>query len=249
MEQDEKRQLAPWMVEKIPAAQCAVAADPLPRTRPVEGSWLTVDEAYGGQIALKARLMAERRAAVFWDAAASDAALAALNRTLLTACQVDGRFAVSGRRVTCPDRRQVDISGLSDWAKVLQEDLVLIEKRGEAHCLTAALLCFPASWMLSEKAGRSLGAIHGPVADYTDQIGRRVDRLFDGVREGQPIWRANRLAYDDPALHQPRAESDPARELSGAGRWDRSERQTILRLPQTTAVLFAIHTAVAPKDP
>ena len=49
---------------------------------------------------------------------------------------------------------------------LVQEDLCLMEKRGEEHVLTAAVLCFPASWRLADKIGRPLEAIHVPVPEY-----------------------------------------------------------------------------------
>ena len=119
----------------------------------------------------------------------------------------------------------------------------LIAQRDGAHVLSAALLCFPASWTLAEKIGRPLGAIHGPVPDYDAGIAARVDRLFSGVREGRPLWRANLLRYEDPALHQPRTEADPRRTGTAESPYLRSERQTILRLAPDL-VLFAIHTSV-----
>ena len=51
--------------------------------------------------------------------------------------------------------------------------------------------------------------------------------------------------YADPDLHQPRSASDrrpePGRDLPG---YLRSERQAVLRLPKTRAVVFSIHTFV-----
>lgn len=111
--------------------------------------------------------------------------------------------------------------------------------------LVAAVLCFPASWRLDEKIGRPLTAIHAPVAVYDADVGRRVQRLFDAIRPGQPLWRANLLEYDDPALFQPRSAFDPPRRTSGPeAPYLRAERQCLLRLPRTGAVVFSIHTHV-----
>jgi hypothetical protein len=65
-----------------------------------------------------------------------------------------------------------------------------------------------------------------------------VQRLFDAVRPGAPLWRANVLAYADPALHHPH----PKR--PGPAAYVRSERQAIARLPETGAVVFSIHTSL-----
>ena len=79
--------------------------------------------------------------------------------------------------------------------------------------------------------------------DYETEIARRVQRLFDAIRPEQPLWRMNSLVYRDPTLHQPRREDDPRIDRRG-GSFVRAERQTLLRLPKTRAVLFAIHTYV-----
>ena len=82
-----------------------------------------------------------------------------------------------------------------------------------------------------------------PVAEYDADLARRVQRLFDGVRPGKPLWRFNRLSYVDPDLHQPTRKQQGQQE-----RFIRSERQCIIRLPQTQAVVFAIHTFVVAKE-
>lgn len=127
----------------------------------------------------------------------------------------------------------------------MQEDFCLLSKSGDEHVLDAAVLCFPASWRLAEKIGRPLSAVHDPVAEYDAGLARRVQRLFDGVQAGRPLWRFNVLYYDDPALFQPRSAQMP-RPLSHArtAPFIRSERQCILRLPRTRAVVFSIHTYV-----
>ena len=114
----------------------------------------------------------------------------------------------------------------------------------EEHVLTGATLCFPAGWMLAEKLGRPLMRIHKPVAAYDEGLARRVQRLFDCVRVGQPLWRFNALRYADPMLFQPRHEGVPKYGTGQEQRFTRSERQTILRLPRTGAVVFGIHTFV-----
>jgi len=75
-----------------------------------------------------------------------------------------------------------------------------------------------------------------------------VQRLFDGVRAGRPMWRANLLRYDAPDLHQPRTEDDPRPAGGPDAKYARSERQSVLRLPETGAVVFAIHTSVVALD-
>jgi hypothetical protein len=157
------------------------------------------------------------------------------------------RFRRVEDRVICPDGVAIEIDRddpLATMGRMLQQDIcILLPGQGE-HMLAAAVLCFPASWTLSEKLGRPLGRIHDPVAEYDAEVGARVQRFFDAIGPGRPLWRANHLRYDDPALFQPRSEADP-RPVGGAGAaYERAEHQTLLRLPETGAVVFAIHTVV-----
>ena len=224
------------------------AARALPGVQPERGPWLRVDEAYAGQMARRVALLESRAEDVtYLDPAAAPAA-----RELLAYVMNDLPglgFHVAGSQVTCPDGRQVDVSSVPPLAalgRVLQNDFVLMQKRGDQHVLTGAVLCFPASWRLSEKAGRPLSDIHIPVDDYTDDLARRVQRLFDGIQVGRPLWRFNRLWYQDAELFQPRSASEPRRvgAALNTGPYYRSERQTLLRLPDSQAVVFAIHTYV-----
>jgi hypothetical protein len=59
----------------------------------------------------------------------------------------------------------------------------------------------------------------------------------------RPLWRWNGLRYADPELHQPRSESD-RRPRPENPRFFRSERQCLVRLPVSQAVVFSIHTYV-----
>ena len=150
--------------------------------------------------------------------------------------------------VQTPDGRQVPVADddpMGCMGQIAQNDFVIMEQRGEEHVLTAAVLCFPASWLLAEKFMRGLVGIHDPVDPYDDQIAKRVQRLFDGIQVDRPLWRFNALRYADPTLFQPRSmyARRPGEERHVA-RYLRSERQTLIRLPKTRAVVFGIHTFV-----
>ncbi|GGX48243.1 hypothetical protein GCM10007385_15100 [Tateyamaria omphalii] len=220
----------------------------LPGIQPEVGPWLRVDEAYAEQMARREALLAEREADVLYlDPSARAAAVELLN-TVLDILPTQG-FQRDGNHVSCPDGRAVALdysAPMKTLGRLCQNDFVLMQKRGDEHVLTGAVLCFPASWRLSEKAGRPLVDIHVPVSEYTDDVARRVQRLFDGIQVGRPLWRFNQLWYQDPELFQPRSQSEPRRVGAGLteGPYYRSERQTLLRLPQSRAVVFAIHTYV-----
>ena len=239
--------LRPILQRHLPADMCEGRA--LPGIQPERGAWLRVDEAYAAQMQRRLELLDQRPGEVLYLAPGAAPAAQELLDTVVAALPGLG-FGVDGCRVRCPDGRGVDLSDDANpmrlLARVLQNDFVLMEKRGDEHVLSAAVLCFPASWRLHEKAGRPLTDIHVPVREYDRDLARRVQRLFDGIQVGQPLWRFNQLWYDDPELFQPRSASQPRRVDAGPARgpYYRSERQTLLRLPQSRAVVFAIHTYV-----
>ena len=240
---------APILNTRIPDGQLEVAAARLPAMRPVTGDWLSYDDAYAAQMALRRRSLDQREKDVYAQTPKGLGAARGFLSVVLDA--LPKGFVVDGGDVTCPDGFRVTL----DWdaplfsvGQILQQDVCILEKHDDQHVLTGAVLCFPASWTLAQKIGKPLVRIHKPVDDYDGQIARRVQRLFDGVQEGRPLWRANALRYDDPALHQPRTEGDPRPVGRPDAPYVRSERQTILRLPQPDAVAFVIHTSVVRVD-
>ena len=90
--------------------------------------------------------------------------------------------------------------------------------------------------------GRPLIAIHDPVEVYDAALAPRVQRLFDAIRPEAPLWRANALLYANPALFQPERALPGTPEAAAPPRYFRSERQCLVRLPQSRAVVFSIHT-------
>jgi hypothetical protein len=224
---------------------------PLPGIAPLgDDPWFLVDEAYAPQMAERMRLMTSRRDDVIATADPDPETLSKMMRAVLD--HLPPGFARAGDQITCPDGRRVQIDTSDSFGtlgQIVQSDICLMEKRGNEHVLTGAVLCFPASWRLREKIGHPLTHIHIPVKSYTDDIARRVQRLFNGVRHGLPIWRFNALWYDDPNLYQPRAETEP-RPLTEAGKtpYLRTERQVLWRLPDSDAVLFTIHTFILKRE-
>lgn len=234
---------APWM-------QAASAR--MPGVQPVTmADWVQVDEAYGAQLAEKARLLeADARAVLALEPVAIGAARELLEVVLAQIAMRDD-FALRGDLVTRPDGEIASINHdkpLETLSTLVQEDVAILIREGDEHVLRGALICFPASWTLAEKIGRPLAAIHDPVDSYTAQMAARVQRLFDAVRVGQPLMRANALMYVDPTLFQPRRQGEAKPVRPGDPSYMRSERQTILRLPKTDAVVFTIHTYVVAWD-
>jgi hypothetical protein len=186
----------------------------LPGMRPVAADdWLRVDEVYARQMALRDWFLAERRGEVVAALPkAREAAGEVLDLVLETLAR-RADFAVRAEAVTRPDGFVVPVvreDPFGTVGRLLQEDMCLLEKRGEEHVLTGAVLIFPSGWTLAQKIGRPLLRIHVPVVPYDAEIGRRVQRLFDGLRPGQPLMRAN---------VPPAAAGGGAETPCGAGGW------------------------------
>ena len=217
---------------------------PLPGIAPTRmEDWLQRDDAFAAQMAERDRLLQDTRPDVLaLDPEARPAAEELLD--LVLSLVYPGASGEAHR----PDGVNVPIDRddpMGTLGRLVQEDLCILQKRGDEHVLTGAVLCFPASWSLAEKFMRPLVGIQVPVPAYDGGIARRVQRLFDGIQPGRPLWRFNALWYDDPALHQPRLENAKrARADPDTAGYFRSERQCLMRLPQTRAVVFSIHTYV-----
>lgn len=232
----------PWM-------QPATAR--LPGIQPAApGDWLRVDDAFAAQMALRDRLIAEIPDKVHGLLPRAEAAAQELLALVLGVLPDIAGYLVTPDWVTRPDGVRVPLdhsAPLLTLGRLVQEDFALHLPQGQEHALTAAILCFPASWTLAEKIGRPLSAIHTPVAVYDSDLARRVQRMFTALRPGQILWRANALLYADPSLFHPRLENAP-RERVGERKYLRSERQCLLKLPDSGAVVFSIHTTVVHID-
>lgn len=223
----------------------------LPGVAPLDpATWLLVDEAHAGQMAERDRLLAACRPDVLQLDPAARLAAEELLEVVLAA--LPEGYARADDKVVRPDGQRVlvkDGDPLGTVGRLVQEDMCILQKRGHEHVLTGAVLCFPASWRLDEKFLCPLTDIHVPVASYDENIALRVQRLFDGVRVGRPLWRFNALWYADAALHQPRSMQNRRAERGAAqAGYLRSERQCILRLPRTDAIVFSIHTYVLTRE-
>ena len=174
------------------------------------------------------QLMQTRRDTVFRAMDMAEAACIELRNIICS----EGGYPVSA-----------DEAPLLGAAVHVQEDLCVLQKQGDEHILTAAVMCFPSSWDVRQKIGRSIASIHEPVPQFSD-VSHTVERMLSAIRVEQPLGRANFLIYTDPELHQPRGEGIDKPIAPNALRYIRVERQTFRRLPETLAVVFAIHSYV-----
>ena len=232
---------APWMqahTAKLPGIQ------PIKLTQ-----WLQVDDVYTQQLLEKQKILNANfdQAHIMADECIPAAEeLLSLVITLLPGLG----FVISGQKIQRPDGLEILIDNtkpLITLSKLLQEDFLIMIEQASGHVLIGGCLCFPASWDLLEKFMKPLTFIHVPVPVYDESLAKRVERLLSSVKPETPLMRGNTLRYTNPTLFLPKRNSDPERK-EVRGDYIRSERQTLVRLPKTKAVVFSIHTYVIKEE-
>lgn len=222
----------------------------LPGLQPVEDAdRVIVDDAFAAQMAYREHLIEERRKVVYQALPSAEHHATAVLEEVTDLLRRRTDYQCAPSSIRRPDGVEVDLTKappLVVLGCLIQEDVAILEKVGDEHRLTAGLLCFPAHWRLSEKLGRSLFGVHDPVADYDAGLNRRVERILNMIRPGQPLMRANALIYTNPDLHQPVAEAVTKDIEADQPRYVRVERQTLARLKRTGAIVFSIHTYLMP---
>lgn len=144
-----------------------------------------------------------------------------------------------------------EFCGWTALAHLVPEDFCLLipDAASGEYRLIGAILCFPSRWLLSEKIGRPMTTIHDPVPDYDAALARRVNRVFQVVDEARPLVRCNWLVHSDPELFLPlgrQTKLNLPKPRAEGGLYLRTERQTLVRLPISKAVVFGIKTSITP---
>jgi hypothetical protein len=235
------------------------------RTLDLDG-WLVIDERFDAELAFKRQLLHERPDEVF---AATPAALdpsaevlelviawLAAHPPVPVATSAPSPEPVATRRPEDHPTATSSEGGAGGWhpldaaGRLVQEDLCVMVRGEDGYRLEAASLCFPSHWRLHDKLGRNLAAIHAPVPHYAEELEAKVDTFFDRLRVDRPVVRRNWSIHSHDDLYRPEPHESPdsfAPDDSGIDQvWLRSERQTLVRLPRTGAVLFTIKTQQCP---
>lgn len=155
------------------------------------------------------------------------------------------RFA--GRSVDLGDP---EVLPLMKAGSLVQDDLVILEKREAGWHLTAGYVAFPSAWSLPEKAGLPMEGVHAHVPGF--QGGTRnammINRIFDNLQPDLPAMRMNWSIYPSGELFWP-PERGARAEQTGfkpANNFIRVERQTLRRLPETGGIVFTIRIYADP---
>lgn len=145
-----------------------------------------------------------------------------------------------------------------EWiTRQVQEDVELLDQRGDGLFLDAGILTFGADWSLEFDLGMEFLEIHGPVPRvHALGVIPRAQRFLLRLAPGQPYRRTNWTMTVDrrldtctevyPAWGPARA--DLREQEIGRRLHLRVEVQHLIRLPRSNAVMFPIHTYLVALD-
>jgi hypothetical protein len=215
--------------------------------------WVVVDPDYADQMPERDRLLADRPDETMARTPEAGPALAEFRAALLAHLLADGRWRRDGGAIRRPDGAAIpeNLPTLALAGRLCQEDFLLLAPAEPEYRLIAGVLCFPSRWSLTEKLGRPMTRIHGPVPHYAERLARRVNRVFEALAPERPLVRVNWLTHRTARLDLPQREGGKAPAAAaetGEGWFLRTERQTLLRLPETRVVVFGVKTTVTPFD-
>ncbi len=230
-------------------------------------TWIEVDEAFDFHLAEKRRIYAEHTDQVFVAEPGTEDAQAEVLALLVEhlPARFPKRYRRGGERLTVTGHPEIDgllagdLPPLRKASLLVQEDLIIMRRGEEGWRLAAGALCFPSSWVLTEKFGKPMSAIHDPVPGFgpgTRNAGL-IDRMFDKLQIVQPVERFNWSIQAGDALYHPlsnvaridRATGRPTRfpdAEAAAGAFIRVERQTLRKLPASGDILFTIRIHLDP---
>ena len=203
--------------------------------------WLIVDDDRDADLERKAELLASVKPMVFAAEPGSEIASAEVLELV--------RGWLRDHGIT-PQPAAGDDHPLIEAARLVQEDLVVLERIDHAWVVRAGVVCFPTHWAIRDKVGLPLEGVHAPVAHYHQELREKVDRFHDRLMTQSPVWRRNWFVLPTNELHLPafggRLDPLTVLEPDGSPMWIRSERQTLRRLPVSDAIVFTIRIQRAP---
>ena len=231
-------------------------------------NWLWLDGRYDKEVALRRELLSQRRDEVFQACPEAQAASTEVLELVLVFLEKKHpeRFQrIREDKSLAPGQTTFEMAvralhPLELAGRLVQEDLCVMqavpddfEDAREYH-LTAAALCFPTRWNLREKIGHPMSEIHDPVPGYREQINAPVNQFMRRLTPEKPMWRINWSLNENSTLFQPGGhgvlEAAPhlTSENAGTEVFLRLERQTLRRLPMTSAILFTIRILQCPLE-
>ena len=220
-----------------------------------ESSWLELDDKFEQEILFKKNLLNTNREDILQISEGSEAEQEEILESILNYLQEfhSDKYKFSKDSIYVESTN--DLYDLNQFENpielaslLVQEDLVLMSPKKNEFYLEAASLSAPSHWSLTEKFSKSLMDLHDGVPGYREDIGKRVDEIFNKLPTKRILERYNWSIYDDPKLFQP-VHSKPFvefKETEPNKLFLRVERQTIRKLPKYGTVLFTIRVHVDP---
>lgn len=251
---------------------------PIPAHTPYDGSsklfaiglkpldlneWIEIDGTFDFHLAEKRRIHAEFGSKVFVEEADTKAAQAEVLSLLADhlLARYPQHYGTDGKRLTVPGQPAIDanLPPLHIASLLVQEDLILMRNSAAGWRLVAGALCFPSSWSLTEKFGKTMQDIHIPVPAFGPgtRMAGMIERIFDNLAVELPVERYNWSIQAGDALYHPlsdeqridRATMRPSRfndQNINASAFIRVERQTLRKLPVSGDILFTIRIFLDP---
>jgi hypothetical protein len=206
-------------------------------TKPLDvAQWLPSDEETAPTIAMKRELLRDRRDEVVGlvEDGIDAAEEAAMHIAEFCGVPLHAR----------------GIDALVEAALLVADDIVVMQPKSvegseQQLVVVAGVVCSPSRWSIQTKLNSNMMAVHVPVPQYADHVGKAVDTTLSRLRADQPMVRSNWTIEDHCALFQPVAPSGPLVQ-DPSQLWIRMERQTLRALPQTGGSMFTIRTYQQP---
>lgn len=200
--------------------------------------WLAPDPDFAMVLPQKRQLLQTRRAQVYQAMPGHETAQAEARKFIEITC-----------RKQAPDPHEPD---LIRAALLVTDDLCVMEKLNDAWVLTSGMMTAPTHWSLGGALGKSLGGLHRPVPGGDPELAAKVNLMFDRMPPANVFERFNwtvqagdqRYMPDATAMREWAATLEPETALDEL--FLRVERQTIIKLPETNAVLFCIRICIDP---
>ncbi|KAK6334586.1 hypothetical protein TWF718_010043 [Orbilia javanica] len=148
------------------------------------------------------------------------------------------------------------IEALKVLATTVEEDILILQKVDgkETYSLQGYVACFPNGFDSSKKMGMELREIHEPVPMFQEKLATSMDRFFGKLEIGRWVRRFNWTISTHEKLFLPTGNHhyegeevpDKLESVDLEKTYLRVERQVLLRLPVSRAIVFFVKTYMTP---
>jgi hypothetical protein len=223
--------------------------------------WIQYEDDFPKRISEKKNLICEQRNRVIQCIDGSEAAQNELLQNILSYVGEyrSDLFAVNENTVISHlDDNEYEFSRyeytpLELVSYLVPDDFCLLEKFNDDYHLTAASVCNPTYWELSEKVGHSLKDIHAPIPNLEGKIGRMIRHFFTKLKVDDYFQRSNwflMTTSDLPLFKDSYNLNNEIEDLNidniEKKLFLRTERQSFRKLKNTENIAFGIKIYVSP---